>query len=86
MNKLNCCTPIKFDEYPPRPLPPLFSTEDFTVDFTWDVFSNTPRTTLNDEVKIDTTGDTSITETTPSKKRTTSALVLPVGSSDSPTN
>ncbi|XP_032951381.1 beta-defensin 125 [Rhinolophus ferrumequinum] len=44
MNKLNCCTPIKFDEYSQRPLPPLFPTINFN---TWDVFHNSPITGIS---------------------------------------
>ncbi|XP_019501231.1 PREDICTED: beta-defensin 125 [Hipposideros armiger] len=52
MNKLNCCTPIKFDEYTRRPLLPPLPT-DFTVNFnTWDVFPNSPITGISDEVTI----------------------------------
>lgn len=88
MNKLNCCTLIKLDEYTPRPLPSLFPTEDFTDDFTGDVSSSTPRGTLNDAI---TAGpavitETSVTETTPSKKTTTQPSTPPVSSNDGTTN
>nr|XP_019604029.1 PREDICTED: beta-defensin 125 [Rhinolophus sinicus] len=75
MNKLNCCTPIKFDEYTQRPLPPLFP-EDFTISFnTGDVFPNSPITGINDEVTINKGEESTETgTTTPKMKISTQAL------------
>uniref|UniRef100_A0A671F7C2 Beta-defensin n=1 Tax=Rhinolophus ferrumequinum TaxID=59479 RepID=A0A671F7C2_RHIFE len=72
MNKLNCCTPIKFDEYSQRPLPPLFPTINFN---TWDVFHNSPITGISDEVTINKAEESTETgTTTPTMKISTQAL------------
>lgn len=67
MNKLNCCTPIKLEEYTQRPLPPLLPTADNDY-FTWGASPNTPGTGPNDEMPISTV-DTLMTETIAFKKK-----------------
>lgn len=80
MNKLNCCTPIKFDEYTRRPLLPPFPVEDFTVDsITQDEFSGSHVTRLNDQITIGTDEEEQVIAetTTPMMKSTTSSVEHP---------
>ncbi|XP_027974389.1 beta-defensin 125 [Eumetopias jubatus] len=67
MNKLTCCIPIKEDhgytKIPPRLIP---FEEEITTDInTWDFFSNSPASFLNDEFIPDSTKPTEslVTET-----------------------
>lgn len=80
MNKLNCCTPIKFDEHTRRPLLPPFPVEDFTVDsITQDEFSGSHMTRLNDQITIGTDEEEQVIAetTTPMMKSTTSSVEHP---------
>ncbi|XP_039719930.1 beta-defensin 125 [Pteropus medius] len=84
MNKLNCCTPIKFDEHTRRPILLPFPAEDFTVDFnTQDVFPSSPVSRLNDQITIDEDEEETFAETTtPMMKISTLAVYYPSKSND----